>query len=403
MTQARASATQVKVDASTLTNPAAFQQYEQAQNQLSRVLGRLMAISERYPDLKSNENFMALQSQLEGTENRIAIARRDYNAAVQTTTPPYTSSPVLWAKTFYSGEKPMALFHRHRGGAGRAAGELRTSRRRATRRARRGPARHQPRRRPTPRRAGRLAGGHRALAPCVPAPAPGGAAFPAADRPGGGRCPRAVAQAQRTSPPSSPTSRPRPAASWWWSPCPPQGDDIEDYGYQLGRAWGIGQKDQNNGALFIVAPSEHKVRIEVGYGLEPVLTDALSSVILQEQVLPKFRSGDVEGGVVAGTNAIIDQLSLDQASAGQRPGGAAAPAAAAWAARSAAIFGSSHLLHRLRGPLPRPSRRRHGLAAADDDPAAAGGAGRRRWRQRVRRRRFRGGGGFGGGGASGNW
>jgi uncharacterized protein len=94
-----------------------------------------------------------------------------------------------------------------------------------------------------------------------------------------------------------------------------QGDDIQDYGYQLGRAWGIGQKGQNNGVLFIVVPSEHKVRIEVGYGLEPVLTDALSSVILQEQVLPKFRAGDTDGGVVAGTDAIITQLSLDQASA----------------------------------------------------------------------------------------
>ena len=94
-----------------------------------------------------------------------------------------------------------------------------------------------------------------------------------------------------------------------------QGYDIQDYGYQLGRAWGIGQKGQNNGALFIVVPSEHKVRIEVGYGLEPVLTDALSSVILQEQVLPKFRAGDVQGGVVAGTNAIIQQLSLDPATA----------------------------------------------------------------------------------------
>ena len=94
-----------------------------------------------------------------------------------------------------------------------------------------------------------------------------------------------------------------------------QGDAIEDYGYQLGRAWGIGQKGQNNGALFIVAPSEHKVRVEVGYGLEPVLTDALSSVILQEKVLPKFRSGDVQGGVLDGTAALVQQLALpdDQA------------------------------------------------------------------------------------------
>ncbi len=89
------------------------------------------------------------------------------------------------------------------------------------------------------------------------------------------------------------------------------GYDIEDYGNQLLRKWGIGQKATNNGALFIVVPSEHKVRIEVGYGLEDVLTDALSSVILQRAVLPKFRAGDVQGGVVDGTDAIIQQLGAD--------------------------------------------------------------------------------------------
>lgn len=97
-----------------------------------------------------------------------------------------------------------------------------------------------------------------------------------------------------------------------------QGDEIEDYGYQLGRAWGIGEKDKNNGALLIVAPNEHKVRIEVGYGLEPVLTDAMTSVILQRAVLPKFRAGDVQGGVVDGTDAIIEQLGLDPAQAQAR-------------------------------------------------------------------------------------
>ena len=111
VTQARASATQVKVDASSLTNPAAFQKYEQAQNQLSGALGRLMLIQERYPDLKSNENFLALQSQLEGTENRIAVARRDYNAAVQDYNTTLRVLPTsIWAGTFYSGAKPMALF-----------------------------------------------------------------------------------------------------------------------------------------------------------------------------------------------------------------------------------------------------------------------------------------------------
>ena len=96
-----------------------------------------------------------------------------------------------------------------------------------------------------------------------------------------------------------------------------QGYEIEDYGYQLGRAWGIGEKGKNTGAILIVAPSERKVRIEVGYGLEPILTDALSSVIIQSAVLPKFKAGDMEGGVVAGTDAIVQQLGLpdDQAKA----------------------------------------------------------------------------------------
>jgi uncharacterized protein len=89
-----------------------------------------------------------------------------------------------------------------------------------------------------------------------------------------------------------------------------QGYDIEDYGYQLGRHWGIGQKDKDTGVLLIVAPTEKKVRIEVGYGLEPILTDALSSVILQTQVLPRFRAGDISGGVVAGTDALVQQLGL---------------------------------------------------------------------------------------------
>jgi len=97
-----------------------------------------------------------------------------------------------------------------------------------------------------------------------------------------------------------------------------QGYDISDYGYQLGRAWGIGQSKLNNGILFIVAPNEHRTRIEVGYGLEPIVTDAFSSVVIQTQVLPKFRSGDFNGGVVAGANALIEQLSLDTSEAEKR-------------------------------------------------------------------------------------
>ncbi|PTT09493.1 TPM domain-containing protein, partial [Caulobacter sp. HMWF025] len=89
-----------------------------------------------------------------------------------------------------------------------------------------------------------------------------------------------------------------------------QGYEIEDYGYQLGRTWGLGAKDRDDGAILLVAPTEKKVRIEVGYGLEPVLTDALSSVIIQSAILPNFKAGDLEGGVVAGTDAILKQLSL---------------------------------------------------------------------------------------------
>ena len=87
-----------------------------------------------------------------------------------------------------------------------------------------------------------------------------------------------------------------------------QGQPIEDYGYQLGRHWGIGQKGKDNGVLLIVAPSEHKTRIEVGYGLEGTLTDAAANQIIQTVILPDFRRAQMEQGIVDGTNAIIATL-----------------------------------------------------------------------------------------------
>jgi LemA protein len=109
VTEARASATQVKVDASTLTDPAKFQQFQQSQDKLSGVLGRLMMIQENYPDLKSNQNFLALQSQLEGTENRIAVARRDYNESVRDYNTSLRTFPTLiWGKIQHAA--PMQLF-----------------------------------------------------------------------------------------------------------------------------------------------------------------------------------------------------------------------------------------------------------------------------------------------------
>jgi len=109
--EARAKATQVKIDASQLTDPAKLQQFQAAQNQLTGALGRLLAVSENYPELKSNQNFLALQSQLEGTENRIAVARRDYIEAVRLYNTSLRTFPgVLWAATFFRANKPMAEF-----------------------------------------------------------------------------------------------------------------------------------------------------------------------------------------------------------------------------------------------------------------------------------------------------
>jgi uncharacterized protein len=87
-----------------------------------------------------------------------------------------------------------------------------------------------------------------------------------------------------------------------------QGYAIEDYGYQLGRKWGIGQKGKDNGVLLIVAPNERKVRIEVGRGLEPVMTDAMSKLIIENAILPAFRRGDYPGGIRAGVRDIKDVL-----------------------------------------------------------------------------------------------
>jgi LemA protein len=109
--EARAKATSVRVDTSQLTDPEKVKQFQDAQNQLSGALGRLLAVSEAYPDLKSNANFLALQSQLEGTENRIAVARRDYIDAVREYNLSLRTFPtMIWAKTVFAGNKPMAEF-----------------------------------------------------------------------------------------------------------------------------------------------------------------------------------------------------------------------------------------------------------------------------------------------------
>ncbi|HUB64174.1 MAG TPA: LemA family protein [Methylocella sp.] len=109
--EARAKATSVRIDASQLSDPDKIKQFQDAQAQLTGALGRLLAVSENYPDLKSNQNFLALQSQLEGTENRISVARRDYIDAVRAYNLSLKTLPsLLWAATFFRGNKPMAEF-----------------------------------------------------------------------------------------------------------------------------------------------------------------------------------------------------------------------------------------------------------------------------------------------------
>jgi uncharacterized protein len=174
---------------------------------------------------------------------------------------------------------------------------------------------------------------------------------------------------------------------------------IEDYGYKLGRAWGLGQAKANNGAILLVAPNERKVRIEVGYGLEPIMTDAYSSLIIQNQILPRFKAGDMAGGIIAGTDSIIEQLGAPPEAAEQRVL-AAQQAQQSQRARSSGGGGSifplifwGFVIFFIILPMMRRSgrgrrHRRGGFPIVLWGPGMGGGGG---W----------GGGGFGGGGGGG--
>ena len=182
-----------------------------------------------------------------------------------------------------------------------------------------------------------------------------------------------------------------------------QGYPIEDYGYKLGRAWGIGQNEANNGTILLVAPTERKVRIEVGYGLEPILTDALSSLIVQNQILPRFKAGDYPGGINAGADAIIEQLQAPPEQAEQRALEASQAQRARQSGRGSGGGGSIFPLlfwgfiflfvilpMFRRGGRGRRYRRRGGFPIVIWGPGMGGGGG---WGS--------GGGGWGGGGGGG--
>lgn len=198
-----------------------------------------------------------------------------------------------------------------------------------------------------------------------------------------------------------------------------EGQDVSDYGYKLGRAWKIGDEARDDGVLFLIAPNERKMNISVGYGLEPILTDALSGRIIRNDVTPRFKAGDYPGGVQAGVNAIAQQIQLPPEEAALR----AQQAAKADAERndSAGAFGALFfwlfvffffILPMIRAFRGKKHRRRKSPWGApiiiwgggDDSWGSGGGSswgsGGSSWGGGG----FSGGGGsFGGGGASGGW
>jgi uncharacterized protein len=180
-----------------------------------------------------------------------------------------------------------------------------------------------------------------------------------------------------------------------------QGTSIEDYGYQLGRSWGIGQKGRDSGVLLIVVPMERKVRIEVGYGLEGALTDATSRLIIERIMTPAFRSGQFGPGIVAGVGAILKVISGEAAPVPEKHA-TKSKEAAVDLLPAILIFGGlilfMWLAYRNReSGLYGPPRRRRGTWIGYGGGFGGGGGG-------FGGGGFSGGGGsFGGGGASGDW
>ncbi|MGH1418970.1 MAG: TPM domain-containing protein [Hyphomicrobiaceae bacterium] len=188
-----------------------------------------------------------------------------------------------------------------------------------------------------------------------------------------------------------------------------QGYAIEDFGYQLGRHWGIGQKEANNGILLIVAPSERKVRIEVGRGLEPQMTDIMSKLIIQNAILPQFRRGNFPAGIKAGVRDIKDVLLGDANEVAARrakkpPSGLDAETIFSiliWI--SIATYILYHTCRDMRDPAGAARRRRRAGRVVVVPGGGDWGYSGRGWSGGGGGGWSGGGGGFGGGGASGSW
>lgn len=194
------------------------------------------------------------------------------------------------------------------------------------------------------------------------------------------------------------------------------GYDIADYGYQLGRHWGLGDAEEDDGIILLVAPSERKLRIEVGYGLEHIIPDGLAYDIINRDITPRFRDGDMTGGIMAGADAIIRQLELPPEEAAAIAAQASQPhesgfpvGVAIWMAIMVIFFVILPMIGAMTG---HKRYRRHGVAGTAGEvllwtavnAAMSGGRGSGGSGSSWGGGGFSGGGGsFGGGGASGSW
>jgi uncharacterized protein len=191
-----------------------------------------------------------------------------------------------------------------------------------------------------------------------------------------------------------------------------QGYPIEDFGYQLGRTWKIGEKATNSGALLLVAPNDRKVRIEIGYGLEPIITDIFSGIIIRTKILPAFKAGEMPAGINAGVDALITQLKLppEEAAARARQMGAQQSRQSQGESSGAVIFWLFIFFFFILPMIwPLFFGRRRGrsygsgpvIVWGGGDWGGGSGGGGSSWGDGGG---FSGGGGsFGGGGASGSW
>jgi len=171
------------------------------------------------------------------------------------------------------------------------------------------------------------------------------------------------------------------------------GETIEEYGYQLGRHWGIGQKGKNNGVLLLIAQDERKVRIEVGYGLEGALPDAIAANIIQTRILPAFKRGDMVAGVVAGSQSIMKALAGEYRPADNNKNNKGGILSDLWRFFHTVIVLIVIMILHSGGGWLRGGRRTGGFGGGSSSRSSGRSGGG-----------FRGGGGsFGGGGASGGW